>query len=201
MFKDLSKSERALLNQLNTPKKIQNWLNTIPQNFGETLMSPRQVLQKKKAHCIEGALVAALVLWHHGHKPLLLDLKANRKDVDHVVALFKIGKYWGAISKTNYAVLRFREPIYKNVRELVMSYFHEYTLKDGTKTLRSYSEPFDLSKLDPDWITRTDDLWDIGTALDESPHISLFTKSQINSFRKADKIEQKAGELKEWKKK
>lgn len=200
MFKDLTKTELALLKELNTPKKIQNWLNAIPQNFDETLYSPRLVIQKKKAHCIEGALFAALALAYHGHKPYLLDLKASRKDVDHVVALFKVENCWGAISKTNYPVLRFREAVHTTIRELVMSYFHEYTDATGSKTLRSYSKPFDLSKLNPTWVTSSEDLWDIGTALDESPHTTLFTNSQIQRFVKATQFEQQASGVTEWKK-
>jgi hypothetical protein len=200
MFKDLTKTELALLKVLNTPKKIQNWLNAIPQNFDETLYSPRLVIKNKKAHCIEGALFAALALAYHGHKPYLLDLKASRKDVDHVVALFKVGNCWGAISKTNYPVLRFREAVYATIRELVMSYFHEYTDTTGSKTLRSYSKPFDVSKLDPSWVTSSEDLWDIGTALDESPHTTLFTNSQIKQFAKATQFEQQASSVTEWRK-
>ena len=118
-------------------------------------MSPRMVLKTKKAHCVEGALFAAAVLEFHGHKPLLLDLRSTRKpwDYDHVLTVFKKDGFFGSISKTNHAVLRYREPIYKSVRELAMSFFHEYFLDNGRKTLREYSELFNLSKLKMNWRT------------------------------------------------
>ncbi|MBX4200337.1 hypothetical protein KW790_02670 [Candidatus Parcubacteria bacterium] len=184
------------LSKLRTPAQIQDFLNKLKFNFeksGETLKSPKKVLETKSAHCLEGALLAASILWGNGHKPLLLDLKASRPDYDHVVALYKHRGMWGAISKTNHAVLRYREPVYKSIRELAMSYFHEYFLKDGTKTLKSFSKPFDLSKLGSDWIISKKDLFYISRALDKSLHERVV--SHKVSFRKADLIEIKAGEI------
>ena len=102
---------------------------------------------------MEGALVAALALWMHGKPPLVLDLRTTPDDVDHLVTLYRRGGYWGGITKTTHAVLRYREPIYRDVRELAASYFHEYFLDSGKKTLRQYSEPFDLRKWKGDWMT------------------------------------------------
>ena len=121
-----------------------------------------------------------------------------------MVALFRRGKFWGAISKTNHAVLRYREPIYASPRELAMSYFHEYFLDNGAKTLRSYSTPFDLStyKVGPctSWLTAEEDLWEIADRLDKSPHYQILDKKIIFSLRRADPIEIKAGKLTEWRK-
>ena len=144
-----TKEEIKLFRRLNTPSKLQDYLNALPFNFldrGVTL-SPRMVLKKNKADCFEGALLAAAVLEFHRYKPLILDLRSVKKpyDYDHVVAVFKKDGCFGAISKTNHAVLRYREPAYKTLRELVMSYFHEYFLNTGKKTLREYSELFDLN--------------------------------------------------------
>lgn len=162
-------------------------------------MSPRVALEKNTAHCFEGALIAALALEMHGYKPLLLDLKTNsNKDSDHVVALFKVDGYWGAISKTNHAVLRYREPIYKTVRELALSYFHEYLLTNGEKTLRSFSKPFDLSQrklAKIDWRKSRENLSKLADMLDRSPHIQILSKKQIQNLRKAEPIERKAGEI------
>ena len=119
----LTKHELAIFKKLNTPRKIQDFLERMPINFdkgADTLMSPRRLLRVGKAHCIEGALFAAAALWFHGHKPLLLDLQATDDDYDHVVALFRHNGYWGAISKTNHAVLRYREPVYRGIRELAL---------------------------------------------------------------------------------
>ena len=201
----LSREELAVLRKLSTPIKIQDYLDSLPINFekhGETLASPRRVLRENKAHCIEGALLAATALLLAGEKPLLLDLKTLPSDDEHVVALYKRNGRWGAISKTNHATVRFRDPIYKNVRELAASYFHEYFLDStGVKTLRSYSAPFNLRRLGTSWITAEEDLWHISDALDAVPHFQLFPPENARFIRKADAMERKAGSLKEWSRK
>lgn len=201
----LSKSQKQLLAKLATPHKIQDYLDGIRFNHeegGETLCSPLVVIKKRQAHCLEGALLAAAALWSHGHEPLLLDLKTvgPPKDFDHVVALFKQGGHWGAISKTNHGVLRYRDPIYKTIRELALSYFHEYFIASGEKTLRSYSRPFNLKKFGNAWIDSAEDLWEIGEALDTSPHIPFATSTALRMLRNASITERKVGEHVEWKK-
>lgn len=105
-------------------------------------------------------MLAAAALRMHGHRPLVVDLKATEADDDHVIAVFRQHGSWGAISKTNHAVLRYREPVYASIRELVLSFFHEYFLKNGKKTLRSYSQPVDLSRFDRrGWMTSEEDVW------------------------------------------
>jgi hypothetical protein len=199
----LSEEELAVLQALSTPEKIQDYLDTLPINFEksrETCLSPRQVLKRQKAHCIEGAMVAAVALWLRGEKPLLLDLKTISVDDDHVVTLYKRNGRWGAISKTNHATLRFRDPIYKSVRELAASYFHEYFLdSNGQKTLRSHSGPFNLAQFGTKWITSDEDLWNIAKAIDVVPHFPLFPKGTERYVRLADSMERKAGALTEWK--
>lgn len=201
-MEDLTKNEKKIFSRLNTPVKIQDFLEAIPINFekgGETCMSPRLVIRENRAHCIEGALFAAAALKFHGNKPLLLDLKSVDRDYDHVVALYKKGKFWGAISKTNHAVLRYREPIYISIRELAMSFFHEYFLDDGKKTMRSFSEPFNLDQFKKkNWITSEKPLWYIAEALDDSPHKKILTRGQIASLRKADPTEIKTGKITSW---
>lgn len=192
---ELNKEELKVLKPLSTPRKIQDFINKIPVNFetrGETCMSPRRVLKENKAHCIEGAILAAAILRLQGHKPLIVDLTAAERDDDHVIAVFKQHGHWGAISKTNHVVLRYREPVYKTVRELVMSYFHEYFDDKGRKNLRSFSMPVDLSRFDDiEWVTSENDLWDIANHLVEVPHNDILTRPQIATLRKADKIELK----------
>lgn len=148
---------------------------------------------------MEGALVAALALWMHGEPPMIMDLKTIRGDVDHLVTLFRMDGYWGAITKTNHAVLRYREPMFRDLRELAASYFHEYSLPDGRKTLRSYSKAFDLRQHGTTWITSLEDLWDLEWAIDQSPHTRLITPRQVKRLRPADAIEIRAGKLTEWK--
>jgi hypothetical protein len=190
--------EFHVLRKLDRPRKVQDFLDRIPTNKergGETCMSPLMMLRRNKAHCMEGALLAALALWMHGNAPLILDLKTSAADVDHLVALFRVDGYWGGITKTNHAVLRYREPIYRDVRELAVSYFHEYIMNDGAKTLRQYSEPFDLRKWHGNWTTADEHLWDLERAIDLSPHHRLVSRKQIAGLRKADSIEIEAGRI------
>jgi hypothetical protein len=196
----LSKGEFAVLRRLSTPQRIQDFLNEMSPNFevdGQTCLSVREVLRQQRAHCIEGAMLAACALWVHGEPPLLLDLRAER-DYDHVVALFRRGRCWGAISKTNPALLRWRDPVYRSLRELAMSYLHEYANKRSQKTLRSYAGPFDLRRLDPGlWITNGKNCWDVGATLDDLRHRPLLTKRQARALRLRDTVERKAGALTE----
>lgn len=198
----LTASELRILRRLSTPRKIQDFLETIPANFepdGDGCLSPRRVLRERRAHCIEGAMLAALAFRLHGRPPLILDLTAAAHDHDHVVAVFRERGAWGAISKSNHAVLRYREPVYKTIRELVLSYFHEYTDDGGKKTLRSYSRPVDLSRFDRDgWMTSEEDVWVVSEFLAETPHIPILTRAQIATLRPIDPIEHKAGDLLQW---
>lgn len=195
--------EKNLFKKLNTPAKVQDFLNGLKFNFekdGETLKSPLFSLRAKKVHCLEGAILGAYILSLHGLKPYLMHLKANKTDYDHVVAPFKVGNFWGALSKTNHAVLRYREPVYRNIRELAMSYFHEYFLNDGEKTLRQYSKLLNLNNFEKNWMFLEGDLWGIDQELDKIKHYDIVPKSHIKKLRKADKIEIEAGKIVEWKK-
>ncbi len=187
---------------LTTPAKVQDFLDALPMNWekkGETHYSPRRALREKKAHCIEGALIAALAFWMHGEKPLLMDLRARRPDDDHVVALYRKNGYWGMVSKTNHPTIRFRDPVYRTLRELALSYFHEWFMNaNGEKTLESYSAPLDLSRLGTDWITAEEDLWHLDALLNRRPHFSLVPKVNRRFIRKADAMELCAGRLEEW---
>ncbi len=169
----LTPAEFAILRRLNTPEKIQAYVNAIPHNWelgGETCLSVRTVLHEKRALCIEGAMVAAAALWVNGEAPLIMDLRATR-DYDHIVTLFRRNGCWGAISKTNGPYLRWRDPVYRTLRELAMSYFHEYANRRAQKTLREYSAGFDLRRLKPEqWVTNKKSCWDVGWAIDAARH-------------------------------
>ena len=198
-------SEIKLFKKLNSPQKIQDFLNTLKFNFeknGETCLSPRFVLKTKKAHCMEGAMLAAAILEFHGHKPLVMDLRSVKPhDDDHVVAVFEQFGCFGAISKTNHAVLRYREPIYKTIRELALSYFHEYFLNNGKKTLREYSDLLDLNYFNKlDWRVANANLFKIPHYLDKIKHNKILSDQQRRNLRKADDIEIEAGKIVEWKK-
>jgi hypothetical protein len=194
---------KKFFKKLSSPQKIQDYLNTLKFNFekrGETCMSPRMVMITKTAHCMEGAMLAAAALEYHGAKPLVMDLRAKRPDVDHIVALFRYRGFWGGITKTNHAVLRYREPVYKNLRELAISFFHEYFDSKGFKTLREYAGPINLNKFNGyNWRTSEEQLFFIPQAIDATKHHSLLSNFQLKNLRVADKIEIQAGKLVEWK--
>jgi hypothetical protein len=196
----LTEAEFRILERLDSPAKIQRFLNAIPANFepeGDTVHSVREVLRRRRAHCIEGAMVAACALWIHGEPPLLVDLKAVQ-DYDHVIALFRRHGCWGAISKTNHVPLRYRDPVYRTLRELMMSYFHEYANRRGQKTLRTYSRTFDLRTVEPKlWVTSGKNCFDIAERLDELPHFPLISKRQERLLRTRDRMERRAQALRE----
>jgi len=194
----LSRGEFAALQRLRTPERIQTFLYGLKQNFereGETCNSVRTVLKQRRAHCIEGAMLAACALWIHGEAPLLLDFQAVH-DFDHVVAVFRRNGRWGAISKTNGIGLRWRDPVYRTLRELAMSYLHEYTNKRDRKTLRTYSRPYDLRRMaSADWVTSEDGAWDLIDNLEATRHYKLMTPAQSRSLLRRDPFEREVGNL------
>ncbi len=200
----LSPVERKIFGKLTTPQKIQNYLDTLPINYelrGETYMSPRRMMKAKTAHCFEGALFAAAVLAYHGQKPLLMDLRTSRPYEDHVITLFRVNGLWGAISKTNHAILRYRDAVYRSPRELAMSYFHEYVESDGKKSLREYSNPIDLTRYAPKrWVVADDDLHWLVDALDNARHFPVAPKKNLRTLRTPSPFELKAMNIVEWKK-
>ena len=203
----LSKKEYDMLARLSTPIKIQDFLDTFAFNLekkGDTHLSPRRVLAAGKAHCIEGAMLAAAALWIAGEPPLIMNLSARmgKGDVDHVVALYKRGGRYGAIGKTNHAVLRFRDPVYRTPRELALSFFHEWFMNETReKTLECYSKPLDMRRFGTGWLTAEKDLWEVADALAERKHYFLVPKGNWRYVRRADPMELKAGSIVEWTKK
>jgi len=198
-----TKKEKVLLKRLNSPAKVQTFLNSLRFNFekkGETLKSPILTLRARSAHCMEGALLGAYILSLQGFTPYILCLKATRTDYDHVIVPFKKNGLWGALSKTNHNVLRYREPVYKNIRELSMSYFHEYFLDSGQKTLRRYSATFNLNTLEAGWELSDKNLWYIDQKLNKIKYYNVIPKSHIQKLRKADQVEIKAGKIVEYRK-
>jgi hypothetical protein len=190
-----NKEEIKLLKTLNKPDKIQAFLDSLDYNPNYECRSPRWVMKKHAAHCFEGALFAAAALQFIGYKPLIVDLKAVEDD-DHVIAVFKDDKCWGAVAKSNFTSLRFREPVYRSLRELVMSYFDFYFNIYGYKSLRSYSLPFDLTHFDSrNWQTTDEDLEYIGDKIESIHHFTLVTKRMIRNLSTASETMMKAGLL------
>jgi len=191
--------ERDLLSRLTTPERIQQFLDDyLRYNLepnGDTCYSPRLAIKHRMAHCMEGALVAATALRLLGHPPLVVDLEAVR-DSDHVLAVYRSRGFWGAVAKSDYSGLRFREPIYRTIRELVMSYFEHYYNPAGEKTLRAYSRPVNLERFDSAaWMTAERDVWEIPNYLCGIPHTRIFPTSLERSLSPMDPRLYKAGRL------
>jgi hypothetical protein len=197
----LTRTEYATLVRLPTPQAIQAFVNAIPSNHeldGETILSVREVLRQRRAHCIEGAFVAACALWIHGEPPLVLHLDCDPCDWPHVLALYRRHGCYGAISKSNGPLLRFRDPVYRSLRELALSYFHEYSDLEGRKTLRSYSAVFDLRRVPPAaWVTCTGACRDVHDRLADLRHHPLISHTQARLLAPRDRMERAAGLLAE----
>ncbi|MGA2147389.1 MAG: hypothetical protein ABSH49_20780 [Bryobacteraceae bacterium] len=183
-------AERAVFRRLNTPEKIQHFLdhevNYNKETRGPTCGSPRRVLRERQAHCMEGALFGAAALRMLGYPPLLLDLEAVRDD-DHVLAVFRRDGCWGAIAKSNYSGLRYREPVYRGLRELAMSYFEHYYNPRREKTLRRYSRPVNLRRFDSiPWMTTEEDVWAIPEYLTTIPHTALVEPRAVGRLARVD---------------
>ena len=198
----LTPREYATLARLDSPQKIQAYVNAIPINHevgGETVLSVREVMRQRRAHCIEGAMLAACALWVNGEPPWVMHLDCHESDYPHVIALFRRAGAWGAISKTNGAPLRYRDPIYRTLRELALSYFHEYSNRRGHKTLRSYSRPFDMRRIVPaEWITADDSCWKTHDRLEGLRHFALISRRQERLLARRDAFERQAGKMVEY---
>jgi hypothetical protein len=198
----LTPSEHRLIALLATPAYIQSFLDKLPVNFGldgDTAMSPRRVLGARMAHCAEGAVFAAAVLAYHGKRPLLMDIRALPSDQDHIITLFREHGLWGAISKTNHAILRWRDPIYRSPRELAMTYAHEYCLPGGKKSMLSFSRPFSLARYSPrSWVIASEDLDWLLVDLDTSAHLPVAPHRALRKRRRASRVEMLSQEVVEW---
>jgi hypothetical protein len=190
-----TKDEISFLKTMSDPDKIQGFLDSIDYNPNYECRSPRWVIRKKSAHCFEGALFAAAALQFIGYQPLIVDMEAHNDD-DHVIAVFKKDGHWGAVAKSNFTTLRYREPVYRSMRELIMSYFDFYFNTSGDKSLRSFSLPLDLTIYDTrHWTTTDEDLEYIGDKLEKIRHYPVVNRKMINNFSKASAIMLKAGML------
>jgi len=190
-----NKEELTLLKKLSDPDRIQDFLDTLDYNPEYECRSPRWVIKRRKAHCFEGAIFAGAALRLLGYKPLLIDMKAWNDD-DHVIALFRVDGYWGAVAKSNFTTLRFREPVYRSVRELVMSYFDFYFNLNGEKSLRSYSRPLDLTIYNArNGATTDEDLEYIGDKLESLHHYPVVNETMIKGLFRASETSLKAGML------
>ncbi len=198
----LTPAEHRVFARLDTPQKIQTFIEKMPPNFelnGDTAMSPRTMLKARICHCSEAAVFAVAALAYHGKPAWLMDIVALPSDKDHIVTLFKERGLWGAISKTNHAVLRWRDPIYASARELAMTYAHEYNLNGGKKSMLSFSRPFSLTRYAPSrWVIAPDDLDWLLYALELSPHVPLAPTHALRKRRRMTRVELRSQDVTEW---
>jgi len=189
----LSPEHYRTLRSLNTPIKIQKFVDALTYQYADTAGSPQRVLRERKGHCLEGALLAAAALRVNGYPPLLVDLEAVHDD-DHVLAVYRQGKLWGSIAKSNFAGLRFRAPVYRTLRELALSYFDHYYNLRGERTLRAYSVPVNLTRLDKlHWMTAEEDVWCVPEALIAARHYPLFPHRVAQTLPRLDRRSFEAG--------
>jgi hypothetical protein len=187
--------EKEFLKNFTDPWDIQVYLDSIDYNPVYECRSPRWVIRKRSAHCFEGALFAAAILDHIGYKPMIVDMKAYNDD-DHVIAVFKVDGYWGAVAKSNFTSLRFREPVYHSLHELMMSYFDFFFNLNGEKSLRSYSLPFNLTLFNNrNWATSDEDLEYIGERIEALHHFPIVSEKMISKLSMASESMLKAGLL------
>jgi hypothetical protein len=180
-----SEEEIEFLKSFRDPWSIQEFLDSIDYNPDYECRSPRWVIRKKSAHCFEGALFAAAALDFIGYTPIIVDMKAYNDD-DHVIAIFREDTFWGAVAKSNFTSLRYREPVYRSLRELIMSYFDFFFNIKGEKSLRSFSSPFNLSVFNHiNWATTDEDLEYIGNKIESLHHYPVLNGDMIKKLKPA----------------
>ncbi len=190
-FSVFPKTDAAALRRLDTPRKVQAFLDRgLAFNDEEpgTCLSPLEVLRLRKAHCLEGAMLAAAAFRFHGRRSLLLDLRANSRDDDHVIAPFLENGRWGAVAKSHFCGLRYREPVYRTYAELARSYFEFYYNGRGEKTLRQYSVPLDTAALRPDWLYSRKNVFFVSRRLDAARHYRILGKYPEKELARADAL-------------
>lgn len=189
----LSPENLRTLCALKTPRQIQKFIDSLDYQYANTAWSPQRAMREGKGHCLEGALVAAAALRVNGYPPLLMDFEAVHDD-DHVLAIYREGGLWGSIAKSNFAGLRFRAPIYRTLRELALSYFEHYYNLRGERTLRAYSMPVNLERLDSQhWMTSEEDVWCVPELLIATRHYSLLPDKVARSLPRLDRRSFEAG--------
>ncbi len=192
----LHKKELKVFLQLTSPIKIQNFLDSLPYSDETRYRCPRSVLQDHKAHCYDGAVLAAAALQMIGYPPLLVEMLPNDRDDDHILAVFRQGKSWGAVAKSNFVGLRYREPVYQSLRELVMSYFESYFNIAGERTLLGYTAPLNINRFNKlDWLIHDSVMDVIGDALNGIRKYRIMTPAMTRKLTCVDERSYKAGLL------
>lgn len=194
--RSLTPPERKLVSGLTTPFKVQAFLDGVPYSGEERYRCPLTFLRERAGHCFDGAVFAALMLSRLGDPPRIVDLLPNERDDDHIVAVYKRGGRWGAVAKSNFSGLRFREPVYGSLRELVMSYFADYYNSAGEKTLQAYTVPLNLTAFDPyAWTTKDETMDRIADRLGRIRNFKILTPRMARALSPMDRRAYQAGML------
>jgi hypothetical protein len=192
----LTRSEHRIVARLTSPAKIQEFLDQTSYSTEDIYRCPLRVLRESRAHCFDGAVFAAAALRRLGFPPLVLELVPNERDDDHLIALYKRDGLWGAVAKSNFVGLRFREPVFRSLREVVLSYFEQFYNVAGEKTLRAYTLPLDLTRFDAlGWTLHDGPMDRIAEALDKKRRISIIMDKAVRQLSFADERSRKAGLL------
>lgn len=192
----LTKAEQRVIESLTSPPKIQEFLDRTSYSTEDIYRCPHRVMRERRAHCFDGAVFAAAALRRLGFPPLVLELLPNERDDDHLIALFRRDGLWGAVAKSNFVGLRFRESVFRTLRELVLSYFEQFFNVAGEKTLRAYTLPLDLSRFDAlRWTERDEPMDRIADALDRKRRVSILSDNAVRQLSLADERSRKAGLL------
>ena len=192
--KEATKSERRAFDRLTTPSAAQSFLDGVTYSSEEIYRCPLRVLRERTGHCFDGAVFAAAALWRMGYPPLILELLPNNRDDDHLLAVYRKDGCWGALAQSNFTGLRYREPVYRSLRELVMSYFEQFYNTNREKTLRGYTEPVNLAVFDSrEWITRDAIMRHIAGGLDRVPHRKVLTRKMVRGLALMDERSFRSG--------
>jgi hypothetical protein len=190
----LTSRERKTISKLKDPIRIQEFLDSIPYSTDDFYRCPLRVLRDRVAHCFDGALYAAAALRLISFPPMIIDMLPNNRDDEHLLAVFKMDDHWGAVGKSNFVGLRYREPVYRSLRELVMSYFEQYYNAEREKTFRAYTRPLNLTTFDElNWMTSDEHLEKVARRLDEIQRVPVLTKAMIARLSLVDKRSYQAG--------
>jgi hypothetical protein len=189
-------TERRTIARLTTPEKLQRFLDSVSYRSEEIYRCPLRLLRDGRGHCYDGAVLAAMVLGRMGYPPRIVELIPNKRDDDHIVAVYRREDRWGAVAHSNFTGLRYREPVFHNLRELVMSYFEDFYNLAREKTLRGYTLPLNLAAFDRQrWMTRDAAMNDIARGLDKVPHRRLLTRGMVLNLAPVDARTSRAGLL------
>jgi hypothetical protein len=189
-----TRSERRIFDRLTTPARLQSFLDDLPYRGEEIYRCPLRVLRDRRGHCYDGAVLAAAALWRMGYPPRIIELLPNKRDDDHLLAVYRIDGCWGAAAHSNFTGLRGREPVYRSLRELVMSYFEAFYNLEREKTLRGYTLPLNLTAFDSQlWMTRDTAMQKIAVRLDRVPRRSLLTRKMVLNLVPLDERSYRAG--------